>query len=386
MATTTEFFTGLKTTMTLTGRAAIDAGESETLPIPNNGRAVVRLAIPDGFDGTAISFTVQAFPRSGLISEADFLPVVDRTGAAVSYTVPSGGSVIEVGELSGCYAFTVVSNDTETDAQVIDVDCQGDNPVPFEAAAGGGLTPAGTTPTRVSVTDLKQWGSGGGTDYYGVFGPRSLVPGGVLAPPLADFGWTVTSAGLTLIETPGSGGGVLAYDIGSPAHVLATASGALLQSPSVFGGIHSLQGKYMTDPADSNLTSQAVAMTIEIAGAFTVVSGNEPTRSGFGLVQSGGVAGVAADRAAWIGSNGTNFVAGNTIASVTGPLVDTAFHIHRLRYLASTGNWTWTIDYNGQAEGSFEAEVDSPMSFGMFAFTTNRPGIAWVRVAYDYLT
>ena len=45
------------------GIATIDAGQTTTLGIPSNGRAVVQLSFPTGFAGTTVTFLVQIMPN-----------------------------------------------------------------------------------------------------------------------------------------------------------------------------------------------------------------------------------------------------------------------------------------------------------------------------------
>ena len=146
MAPTTPFNTGLATTMTLNGIATIDSGETATLAIPNSGRAVVRLAFPSAFTGTTVTFTAQAYPASGALAAATFKTVVDKDGDAVSYTI-GASKIVEVPELSGVAAFTIVSGSAEGAARSIEVACRGDNPtaVPTKLEASGTVTVATVT-------------------------------------------------------------------------------------------------------------------------------------------------------------------------------------------------------------------------------------------------
>lgn len=128
MPTTTEFIQGLATTMSLNGIATIDSGQTATLAIPNSGRAVVRLGFPATMTGTTVTFTAQAYPRSGDLAAASFRPVVDKDGNAVSYACQDD-SIVAIPELSGCAAFTIVSGSAEGAARSIEISCRGDNPV-----------------------------------------------------------------------------------------------------------------------------------------------------------------------------------------------------------------------------------------------------------------
>lgn len=125
------------------GYATIDSGETTTLPIPCHGRGTVRLGFPSNFDGATASFLVQAFPPADPASPTvspPFRQLVDRDGTAITVTV-TDDSMVEVPQLSGCYAFEIVSASTESPAAVIEVQMTGE-PIPFEASSGGGSSTA----------------------------------------------------------------------------------------------------------------------------------------------------------------------------------------------------------------------------------------------------
>lgn len=121
----------------VSGIATIDANETATLPIPCHGRGVVRIGFPT-MTGTTATFTVQPFPPSDHTSptlDPPFRPLYKNDGsAAVSVTVVDN-SVIEVPQLSGCYAFTIVSGSSEASAREIEVQMVGE-PAPFDPAGG----------------------------------------------------------------------------------------------------------------------------------------------------------------------------------------------------------------------------------------------------------
>lgn len=160
---TTPFSAGEQTTMTLNGIATIDASADTTMAIPNSGRAVVRIGWPDTMTGTVCTFLVQAFPKSGLIAAADFKPLVDKDGTAVSYTV-TDDSIVQIPELSGCAAFQIVSGSSEGSAREIQIACRGDNPVPLGGSSGGGSSePSANNPNIATFVkpDVTAAGSSG---------------------------------------------------------------------------------------------------------------------------------------------------------------------------------------------------------------------------------
>jgi hypothetical protein len=134
MATTTEFIKTQSGPEVLSGIATIDNGETSTLAIPVGGRAIVRLGIPT-MTGTSLTFTVQDFPSTTLRNSdgtsttitVPFRPLYDGSGNQVTVTA-TDDSVIDVPELSGVYAFKIVSSGAEAAARQIEVQCVGPYP------------------------------------------------------------------------------------------------------------------------------------------------------------------------------------------------------------------------------------------------------------------
>lgn len=134
MATTTEWIEAQKNPMVLSGLATIDINETTTLGIPCGGRAIVRIGFPT-MTGTTATFLVQDFPSTTLRNSdgsataitVPFRPLYDGAGNQVSVTV-TDDSVIDVPELSGCYAFKIVSASAEAAARQIEVQCVGPYP------------------------------------------------------------------------------------------------------------------------------------------------------------------------------------------------------------------------------------------------------------------
>lgn len=114
------------------GYATIDINETATLAIPCHGRALVRLGFPSTFTGTTVTFTVQAFPPADPAAPTIapvFRPLYDDAGNLVTVTATDNSSV-EVPELSGCYAFTIVSGSSEAAARSIEVQMVGEPSTP----------------------------------------------------------------------------------------------------------------------------------------------------------------------------------------------------------------------------------------------------------------
>lgn len=229
---------------------------------------------------------------------------------------------------------------------------------------------------RLHVMQGRFWSLEMGTDYWAQFGIKSTIASANNSlEVLSDYGWTTTS----LVETVSSGAGdfLSTSDFGIPAHVLTDATGDLLQSPSMFG-----------DGAASEAAAQILGhtptlMACEFYGSFTVVTGTS-NRSGFGLTELGGTAGVAADELAWIFTDGTNFTIRSDTDSDAGALDDTDWHTWKIE--VSTGSAMdavrWYID--GTSQGTMDRKTDEwPASFGMHALTTNRPAISWVHIWYE---
>jgi len=145
----------------ISGFATIDNGETATLPIYCGGRALVRLGFPSAFTGTTVTFTVQAFPPADPASptaDPSFRPLYDDAGNQVSVTVSTDRS-IEVPELSGAYAFTIVSGSAEAAARRIEVQCVGAQPttpasnkITVENTSSTPVPPSGSTNALSNAT------------------------------------------------------------------------------------------------------------------------------------------------------------------------------------------------------------------------------------------
>lgn len=157
MVTATTWIEKQRTPAVLSGIATIDSGETATLTIPSGGRGVVRLAIPAAFTGTAVTFTVQPYPPAtpGGTTSPAFATLKDGNGNTVTKTA-AANTIFEVPELSGAYAFTIVSNASEGAGRAIGVSVVGVDPFPFDSSAAAGPYPTAfprlATYTKPDVT------------------------------------------------------------------------------------------------------------------------------------------------------------------------------------------------------------------------------------------
>ena len=232
----------------------------------------------------------------------------------------------------------------------------------------------GRAETRIHVTDPFDWNRVLGTDYWAFFGPESITS--ATGRLLSDQGWTTAS----LAETAGTGADFLSSaDEENPAHVLTNASGDLLQSPSVFGD-------YIHAQAAAKILGRDITrMVVEWYGAMTVRTANEVI-SGWGLVEAGGSPATGDDHMAWIWVAGGvgdafHFEYANGTGDDTGAAADTSWHAFKIVGTLG-GTWEWFID--GVSQGTLAIQTDLfPVSFGMHAFTTNRPALSWLHIWYE---
>lgn len=242
---------------------------------------------------------------------------------------------------------------------------------------------------RVHVNAATYWDTTVGTDYWFVAG----AAGNTASKPatLADWGWTTTS----LVVTAGSGADFLApTDYGTPANWSSDAAADALASPAIFGD-------YMHAHMASEMLGQKTLpryLVCDIFGAISTDSGNE-TKSGFGLSTS--TVGTDANKAAFIFTDGTNFLLRSSAAtsSATGATaVDTNYHNFRIVLdgfsvgaLAASGTNAsggaqlarWFID--GVAQPTIALKTDTyPVQFEAYADTTNRFNLSKVHIFYAY--
>lgn len=201
MVTTTAWISKQNNPLVQSGFATIDSGATATLAIPCGGRGLVRLGIPSTFTGTALTFTVQPFPPANPASPTiapPFRTLKDGAGNTVSKVI-GANQVVEVPELSGVYAFTIVSNATEEQADAIEVQMVGETPFPFDASAAASAAAAAfpsafprTAPyTKANLTAATAWTTGNS--------PQTLftVTGNVLMQVYAVVTTGITSTGAT---------------------------------------------------------------------------------------------------------------------------------------------------------------------------------------------
>ena len=220
------------------------------------------------------------------------------------------------------------------------------------------------------------WADSVGTDFW-LFAGSAV--NGATTFLLSSRGWTTTSLGLTA----GSAADFLsASDKGTPRSILTNAGNDLLQSPVIFGDYTHAKSASMI----MGKTDLPRYLIMDVLGAMGTASANETT-SGFGLVEDGGTAGTAADGLAWIVSDGTNFKLTSGADSDAGAAIDTSPHAWRVILDSGLGTNTdaveWFID--GTSQGTIDLETDEfPVSFGIFADTTNRPALSVVHIYYAW--
>lgn len=150
MVTTTAWLKVQSQARVKTGVATIDIGESATLAIPASGLGLIRIGVPT-IDTAAITFTVQ--PYEG----ATFRALLRADGTTVTVASSTGGFVVDIPELSGVYAFTIVTSAAQTSAaRLFQVQCVGDN------VTNGGNFSA----TIGSVTPVPSASSAEASSYY----------------------------------------------------------------------------------------------------------------------------------------------------------------------------------------------------------------------------
>lgn len=248
--------------------------------------------------------------------------------------------------------------------------------------------------SRQHVRGGHLWQYEAGTDYW-------LMPAGSAAddptaaastatgPELAESGWTVTS----LVNTAGSGGDLLGgvpsitpADPGVPNHFLGDATGDLIVSPVIFGDYgHALMASKIA--GKKRLPNRLI---LEAYAAFTVASADEPT-TGFGFFEDATTTTSATEalQLAFISSNSANFEL-NTNASTTltdaGAAVDNAWHLWKIELLWDTAG---VVRANWYIDDSFQGFIvptndEAPYAFGAHNLATNRLGLGWVHIFYDW--
>lgn len=230
---------------------------------------------------------------------------------------------------------------------------------------------------RKHITKAQDWAHSIGTDYW--FTPSAGIDVFAAATAtgieLAEHGWTTTS----LVNTAGSGADFgSSSDVGTPVSVLTDATADLLESPAIFG-------TYPHMRAAADIAGMADLPRFLIArfwGAGVVVSNAAEGHSGWGFVEDGGAVSTAADHAAFIGSDGTNFVfnANGGTAQSMGTAADTTWRewaivmavTEQKAYAYLAPSWRFGSPPLGTAAASLTLTTDeAPYSFGMHALTND---------------
>ncbi len=219
-----------------------------------------------------------------------------------------------------------------------------------------------------------------GTDFWVMPG---LVAGAAASTAnieqLVEGGWI----GTDLVDTVGGGGDLLsADDVGIPNHFLTDGSGDLLRSPSIFGDhAHALQAQRI-----AGMTKLPTDLILEFKGAMTVHSADEPT-SGWGFLEDVGAASSEAAQLAFISSDSSNFqLASNAGAGAltdAGAADDAAWHVFKIRLNRADALAYWYIDDVRQGSVAITGD-EVPAAFGFHALSTNRPGLGWAHIYYDW--
>ena len=167
-------------------------------------------------------------------------------------------------------------------------------------------------------------------------------------------------------------------DRGIPAHFLTNATGDILQSPQVFGGVAHLEA------ATEILGFTPTRMTMDAIAAFSVASSDEET-SAFGFFEAGATVSTQADQMAVVVSDGTNFELASGGDTDLGALISTTWHKWRITIDAGgagTDAVEWFID--GTSQGTMDRQTDLwPAYFGLHTLTNNRLLLGVVHIWYS---
>lgn len=287
MTTTTAFIEAQNTPGVISGIATIDAGENTTLAIPAHGRSVITLEFPSTFTGTTVTFLVQAFPsmnlRDGTNITVPFDALKDSAGNTVTYTIGTTRTV-RVPELSGAYAFEIVSGSTEGSARQILVSCTGLNPTVTKTNVTATVNPVtstttngyGTTTNVTRPANTTPYTAGdvvGGAIDLGVMGPSAspiIIDSARLMPQISAIPSGMTSFTLYL------------YGVTPPSAIADNSPFALTS-----GDYASFKGSIsMGSPALPSATSTALIVETNNLGKQVALSGTHlfaylVTTSGF---------------------------------------------------------------------------------------------------------
>jgi len=197
---------------------------------------------------------------------------------------------------------------------------------------------------RAHLLAGQDWADGVGTDFWLFTGDGEQLTSGA-GDLLESHGWTTTNLA---VAVPTGADFLAVAGIGTPNAFVFGDDTDLLQSPEVFGDyIHGVMSQAF-------LGRMPTKMVMETFAAFTANAADED-RTGFGLVEAGGAAGVAADHMAWIYTDNTNFILLSGADSDAGAAVDAAYHLFRIEItLGTVDKVEWFID--GVSQGTMDLQ------------------------------
>ena len=237
------------------------------------------------------------------------------------------------------------------------------------------LTSGAVPPSRVHVSNLKEWGTSIGTDYWANFADLTLVPGG--ATDFVNYGWleagtfvTVKNAAADLISSADTG------DTLAGVH-MDTADDSVT-SPFIFGDYsHALA-------AGAILGYTPDTLNMECYARFSATNDEETT--GFGFVKHDAATVFAkTDLIAYVTTDGTNFSLESSGAAAASDGLDSTVATKFKIEMKSGTAINWYIDDTLQTNTLALLEDEFPTAFCMQAGTggTNDPIVAWVHVWYS---
>jgi len=186
---------------------------------------------------------------------------------------------------------------------------------------------------------------------------------------LSGYGWVATA----LSVTEGSAGDFLSSADIDPTRVIFNAAADALVSPRIFGSYdHGLvAARYLGYPPTK--------LSCEVYAQWTTATANE-NGSFFGFTGPSVTDATAVNSGAAIVCDGTNWILKSDNGTDTGALDDGSWHLFKIEVGATTTEWF--ID--GASQGTITTETDIwPLCFKAITTTTNRFGIAWVRIWYS---